>query len=195
MMETDSKLDLKQDFRRRLFPASRLAIGILAFGLFAFANTVVASTDLGNATIKLVDGTTLEGTITAIDQAGNLSGEGIDSINLQEVLSITTTRKTEPDPASDISVVLSNGGWIMASRPLMEEDKIKFQSASGVRELPLESARAIVWTTSDFVQSSIKSPSKDNDRVIAKSKGGEVVIEGVLAVSYTHLTLPTILLV
>jgi hypothetical protein len=141
----------------------------------------VSATDLGAATIELIDGSQFNGSIQSIDASGGVLGEGVPlGLKVSEILSIQTDRQPQSGAESEITIHLVGGGKLMAGRPSMAGEKTRFQSDVGVSELPLQSIRAIVWSSSPGVQAAIKEPSAENDKVIVQTDAGERTVEGVL---------------
>ena len=144
-------------------------------------NLSIRSTDLGKSKIQLVNGTNIEATISSIDQAGNVMGEGVPvGLNLSEILSLDTSRPKKREDSNSVSIFLVGGGRVFASDPSITDEKVAFLSASGTNELSLQATSAIVWSTSPMVQRTRKAPSKENDIVIVATADGERSVEGIL---------------
>lgn len=144
-------------------------------------NEATAPFDLGKSTIRMVDGTELEASITAIDQNGNLTGVGVPtSLKLPDVLSLVTHRSVKRNATDSVSIHVVGGGVIFGSVPGVANDQVGFQSASGIDKLELQATSAIVWSNSPLVERTIKEPSRENDIVIVTTGDGERLVEGIL---------------
>jgi len=132
---------------------------LFAFVSLALATTVLSAQGIGESAIRLVDGSSFTCQIESIDKDGRVSGEGApQGFNIAQVLSLQTKR-TVSKSESEVAVYPVGGGAI---------------------QLPLQSIRAVVWSSSETVKSAIASPSKDNDQVVVQVAEQERVVEGIL---------------
>ncbi len=146
----------------------------------AFFNLPACAQGIGDAEIQFVDGTSTVANLERIAVGGGLSGEGLgDGLNLQDILSIQTRKKISKTSTDGI-VVTVGGGEVFATDLVIADESASFRSADNDFRLPLQSLRALVWSTSSVVEKAIASPSKDNDQVIVQVPDGERVIEGIL---------------
>ena len=137
-------------------------------------------TDFGKVKLQLIDGSQVEAAISAIDEAGNVSGNGIpDGLNVQEILSLTTDRQSQ-DATHKVAIYLSSGGKVMASKPQVGEEQVTFKSNSGINEISLQATVAIVWESTSLVESTLKERSKQDDIVVVQTNDGEKLVPGIL---------------
>jgi len=145
------------------------------------AMTLTLAREIGPSKIDLIDGSTIDGAIKSIDRDGKVVGDGIpDGLNFSNILLIQTQRKTQSNADFDVMIYPVGGGKLKASNPSVSDEKTLFQSTVGAHELPLQSVRAIVWTSSPGVIDAIKEPSTENDKVIVETADGERIVEGIL---------------
>lgn len=175
-----------------LLMASALIVGTLAANALALSAVEVRSgeaknpiprnaTDLGKATIQLVNGKEIDATVTSVDRDGNVEGTNVpNGLNIRELLSLKTSRQTKRDVSNKVSVYLVGGGKVWVSDPSITDEIVSFRSGSGTNELSLQSAKAIVWSNSPMVESILKSPSRENDTIIVETSNGERGVEGIL---------------
>ena len=157
----------------------RTVLAVIALLLIP-AQIPVTGSDLTGVRINLLNGSSIRGTIDAIDESGVLTGEGIpDGLTIDQVVSIQTRRDVAFSPAGAV-VQLAGGSRISASDVEIADDMVRFQSQCGLSETKLENLRAVVWIDSDLVSSRIESPSVDMDIVIVQSSNGFRAVEGLL---------------
>ena len=149
--------------------------------LVAPAMASTQENDLGQVSIELINGTTINSAIKAIASGGEIEGDKLPpDLNVQQVLSINTARKTSDTPADGPNLKLVGGGELWVSSVSMEDENLELVSSLKSRELPLELLRAIVWTNSPLVDRKIKNPSADFDTVVVNTSSGERMVEGIL---------------
>lgn len=137
--------------------------------------------DLGKSTIQLVDGAELDVTLESVARDGTMRGSKVpEGLNIRDILSLRTVRQTNSDAANNSTIYLVGGGLLRVSDPLITDEMVSFRSGSGVKELSLQSIRAIVWSTSPVVENTLKAPSRKNDTVIVATSAGERGVEGIL---------------
>lgn len=184
-------MDLKSSMTTRLLPILCSAnIGLVAMAcVILLSMATVSAQQIGPATIELVDGSTLDGSVDSISQTGKVSGEGLpDEMNFQEVLAIRTNRKSQSSASMGVSLIPVSGGQVVVAAPQISEETVTFRSDVGIDTMPLQSVRAIVWKNSPSVAGSIKEPSTENDKVIVGTSDGERMVEGILeAIDATHV--------
>jgi len=163
------------------FPICPIHLAAIVLGVaVSFNGGPILGQGIGSAEIQLIDGSAIDGTVEQIASDGRLTGEGIrDGINIQDVLSIKTPRKVSKSPA-ELTVFPAGGGSVFGNRFVVADETVSFRGSSGEIKMPLQSLRAVVWSTSDIVKKAISSPSRDNDQVIVQVPDGERVIEGIL---------------
>lgn len=159
-------------------PSNVLFAAVLARGLDHFP---VRIDDLGPSTIRLVNGTEFDATISTIDQDGNIQGSNIPGrLNLGDVLSISTSRRITRHSSDAISIYVVGGGQVFVSDPRTTDERIMFRSASAIGELSLQAIAAIVWSSSPMVKRIQEAPSTENDTVVVTTSDGERGVEGIL---------------
>lgn len=137
---------------------------------------------IGEASVQLIDGSSFKGNIESIDQQGNVAGQGIpEGFNIADVLSLKTERSVLKT-ASKVTIYPVGGGEILASQMALADETLTCQSSLGDGEiqLPLQAVRAVVWTSSQGVESAVSSPSKDNDQIVVQVADGERIVGGIL---------------
>jgi len=158
---------------------------LFAFVCLALATTGLSAQGIGESAIQLVDGSSFTCQIESIAKdgrvLGEISGEGApEGFNIAQVLSLQTKR-TVAKSESEVAVYPVGGGEIFGSQLTVVEETLVFQnSTSGAIQLPLQSIRAVVWSSSEMVESAIASPSKDHDQVVVEVAQQERVVEGIL---------------
>ena len=146
------------------------------------ASTVLLAQGIGEVTIQLIDGNSLKCSIESIDQQGQIAGQGVPAgLNIGDVLSLKSER-TVSKTASEVAIYPVGGGEFLASQLALSDESLTCQSSvsDGEIQLPLQAIRAVVWTSSQGVQSAISSPSKDNDQIVVQVADGERIVNGIL---------------
>ena len=169
-----------------LFAGSKFALSVFVLAIVMGGGStpsqtlIGTTTDLGNVKLELIDGALVEASISAIDQLGKVSGDGIpDGLNVQEILSLTTSRESQA-ASHKVAIHMNRGGKIMASNPQVRDERVKFKSDSGVDAISLQAAVAIVWESSSLVESTLKDRSKQDDVVVVQTNKGEQLVPGIL---------------
>lgn len=163
-------------FSRKL--VSRIPFIALALLAIACGN---ANADLSDLEIGLVDGSSFTASIESVSPDGTVTGKQIpDGLNIGDIVSISTARTVKDSGAAKTRVVTVAGGKIFVTNPTVSDELVQFNSKSGLRSLPLQSVRAIIWKESPGLTKSMAAPSKEDDRVHALGKSGEQKVEGIL---------------
>ena len=143
--------------------------------------TKVNVTDLGASKIQLVNGEKIDATITSVDRDGNVVGTNVPAgLKVQQILSLKTARRAERDETSSVTIDLIGGGKIWVSDPSIADEKVSFRSGAGINQFSLEFTRAIIWSNSPLVESTLKTPSRENDTIVVATADGERSVEGIL---------------
>ena len=112
-----------------------LIILLLVGCLIPFTAQHADAQELGKPSINLVDGTTVEASISAIDAEGNVSGDGIPAgLRLQDILAMSTGRKIdETTEAGIVTIITLQGGVVKAKNVTLgeEETHIRISSRHG----------------------------------------------------------------
>ena len=157
-------------------------VALVSIGILFGTPVVLPAQGIGKASVQLIDGTSLECNIESIDEQGRVAGQGIpEGFNIGELLSLKSERSVSKS-ASEVTIYPVGGGEIFAGKLTLADETMTCQSSAdgGELQLPLESIRGVVWTSSEGVQSAIKSPSKDNDQVVVQVADGERIVGGIL---------------
>ena len=136
--------------------------------------------DMGKCSVTLLDGKTVEGTISGIDAEGIITGNGLPAgIKLQDILSVETTKKANASTEEGIvTIVPLEGGMLKVRNVLLADEKLTFDTQTGIGSMPLQTVRAIVWANANSVKQAIAKPSTGNDIIIAKPGDEEIILEG-----------------
>jgi hypothetical protein len=188
----------KNDLNDRSFPSSRLlffggmlfivclsdCVSPVDFGsnsLVSTARAAMQDGELGQVSMELINGTTIVSSLKTISSEGEVGGDAIPpGLNIRQVLSIKATRKFSAIQKDKMRLEFVGGGELWIDSVSMADEKIESISSLGVRELPLELLRAIVWANSPLIDRKIKTPSADFDMVVVDTSAGERVVEGIL---------------
>ena len=146
--------------------------------------------ELANVRIRLVNGSSIRGTINSIDFDGNIVGSKIlKNIRLSQITSIDTGRKEGPTDAA-CSVKLRLGGRLLADSLVLNQDLVKINRLENENQIPIAAVQALVWKSSEKVTESLENPSSEFDQVIVKTSRGEQQVKGFLeSVSDTHVVI------
>ncbi|MFM7562723.1 MAG: hypothetical protein ACKO81_06795, partial [Planctomycetota bacterium] len=132
-------------------------------------------------TLETLEGQNLRGQLQAIGATGELKGIGLpDSLNLGLVSLIDFGRPVRTAAEGSVSLRLVGGGSVWIRKPLIEAEKLAFESDSLQPGVPLETIAAIVWKENDRVKEAVAAPLSDNDQVLVETAEGTVVVAGLL---------------
>ena len=159
----------------------------LFIALFFFGNHCSAD----EVTVETISGKTLTGDLTNVDADGSLVGEGLDGINIAQVLSIATSRKSNSPKETSVELKLVDGGQLFVSSPMINGETVSFEpTASQLDSISIQSIRAIVFRNSNLLQEAIAQPATDEDTVIVDRKDSLSRAAGILeSLDATHLHL------
>ena len=171
----------------------RLVAVLLLMSMVAPATTIAnnASAEIVQARIQLLNGSSIRGTISAIDAEGKGTGKNIPSgLVIDQIVSAQTKQAVSHDSDTQLTLELVGGGSLLARNPKIAEEMVTFGSSSGLNKVKLELVRSLIWVDSPKVREIMASPSPDNDRVIVQTEKGIRVVEGLLeAVNESHVML------
>ncbi len=157
---------------------SRNRIALLLFVLPLFVSPCFAQTSV---TIETISGTTVSGDLKNIDTDGTLVGAGLEGVNIQQVLSIATDRKSTLTPAKTVQLKLVDGGQLFVNSPTIDGETIKFAPTSTkLSSISIQSVRAIVFDDSDLIREALAKPATNEDTIIVENKKGLSRVAGVL---------------
>lgn len=132
-------------------------------------------------TIETLEGQNLRGQLQSISVGGELKGNGLpDPLNLGSVSLIDFGRPSRAAAEGSVSLRLVGGGSVWIRKPLIEAEKLTFESDSLQSGLALEAIGAIVWKENDRVKEAVAAPLSDNDQVLVETAEGTVVVAGLL---------------
>lgn len=160
----------------------------MCIGLILRCPPEAAAWDLDNVRIRLVNGSSIRGTIQSIDTHGEIVGSRIlKNIRLGQITSIDTGRQEE-SKAENCVVKLRLGGNLLADSMVLDQDLVKSTRLGIENQIPISAIRAVVWNSSEKVIESLASPSAEYDHVIVKTKRGEQTVKGFLeSITDTHV--------
>ena len=153
---------------------------LFAISLFLLLNLAPlrAQTDV---TLETLEGQSVRGQLQSIGSSGELKGSGWpDTLNLGLVSLIDFGRPVRAAAEGSVSVRLVGGGSAWIRKPLIDSEKLTFESDSLQPGVPLETIAAIVWKENDRVKEAVSSPLSDNDQVLVETAEGTVVVAGLL---------------
>ncbi len=164
------------------FPTMRLTPTLLLVLLLpAGVPQPLQGFDLNSVNIKQFDGSSISGSIQAIDADGKIQGAGLPAnLNLRDVLSVATSRKTDKRPIYDVTLMMTDGGSLLVRNAEISDDRVLFRTGCGLTEIPLQTLRAIVWKSSERVEARIQDPSSDKDAVFVETGEGERRVDGIV---------------
>ena len=154
---------------------------LLVMAVLPIVGSTGAACQVGEVTLEMINGKTVQGTLEAIDETGLLTGKGLPAeCNINQVASIRTRMPENSTPASGIQIRLAAGGLMNAERVTIGDDEIRFQLAEGVKSIPLDIVEAVVWQPTDKTDSQVQSRSSEMDTVVVATDSGERLVQGVL---------------
>ena len=155
----------------RLFTSIILTLGFLLSANFCFADEMALET---------ISGKTLTGFLQRIDSDGSLIGEGFDGTNIEQVLSISTNRKSNP-PTGSVKLRMVDGGSLFVSDPRVDGETIKFSpTATQLDSISMQSVRSMVFKDNALVREAVSQPATDEDTIIVSQGTSIARVSGVL---------------
>ena len=135
----------------------------------------------GEVAIETISGQKLSGKLQQVEADGALLGDGFAGINIAQVLSISTSRKSTAPAAGKTKLKLVDGGLVFVSNPSVDGETIKFPpTATGISSISMQSVRAIVFRESDLVREAVAQAASDEDTVIVTKGTSLSRVSGVL---------------
>ena len=157
----------------KLFRFLALTLVVLLTANFCFAQSEMA--------IETISGQKLSGKLQRVEANGSLLGDGFESVNIAQVLSISTNRKSTPPAAGKTKLKLVDGGLVFVSNPTVDGETIKFPAtATGISSISMQSVRAIVFRETDLVREAVAQAVSDEDTVIVTQGTSLSRVSGVL---------------
>jgi len=158
--------------------SSRWSLVALCCFLFLNVSSLLAQSEV---TLETLDGQSIRGQLQAIDASGELKGSGwAEKLNLGLVSFVDFGRPTRPPAEGSVSLRLVGGGSVWIRKPLLESEKLTFESDALQPGVPLETIAAIVWKDNDRVKEAVAAPLSDNDQVLVETAEGSVLVAGLL---------------
>lgn len=157
----------------RLFRFLALTLVVLLTANICFAQSEM--------TVETVSGKKLSGELQRIDADGSLIGSGFEGVNIEQVLSISTGRKSNPPVAGLVNLKLVGGGSVFVSSPTVDGETISFAATSaGLTSISMQSVRAMIFIESDNVREAVSQAVTDEDTVIVSKGDSFGRVSGVL---------------
>ena len=165
-----------------------LLLTFVLFGTSVAGNPCVA-VQLGDVTLKMIDGSTVKGTLDKIDEKGLLSGQNLPAdCRIDQVASVVTGRPLDKRSDSLIEVRLVGGGVVFAHNVSISDDKILVERSGSEKEMLLELVQGVVWRNTEKTDSQLQSRATENDAVMVATDSGERVVLGILeGLDATHV--------
>ena len=130
--------------------------------------------------VETISGEKFSGKLQQIKPDGSLVGAGFENVNIEQVLSISTVRSSNP-PAGKVRLSLVDGGMVFVSNPTVDGETVNFSpTAAGLRSISMQSVRAIVFGESDLVREAVSQPATDQDTVFVNQGSTLARVSGVL---------------
>jgi len=124
--------------------------------------------------VETISGKKLSGQLERIEADGTLVGDGFDSVNIEQVLSVSTSRKPSPPPSGKVKLRLVDGGLVFVSNPTVDGETINFPATTtGLKSISMQSVRAMVFRESNLIREAVSQPATDEDTVIV-TKGSSL---------------------
>lgn len=131
--------------------------------------------------VETISGKKLSGKLQRIEADGSLDGQGFEGANIEQVLSISTGRKSTAPALGKVKLRLIDGGIIFVSSPTVDGETINFPpTATGLSSISMQSVRAIVFRESSLVREAVAQASTDEDTVIVAKGTSLGRVSGVL---------------
>ncbi len=166
----------------------RLRLLVCLFVGFAVFSDRCIAVQLGDVTLKMIDGSVIEGTIDAIDEQGRLSGQNVpDDCSMDQVASVLTGRAVVGQKAP-VEIRLVSAGVVFADQVTISDDKVQVRRQGNNREISLDLVEAIIWNNSETAAAQMQDRSSESDAVVVATDSGERVVQGILeGVDSTHV--------
>lgn len=155
---------------------------LLLFVSYSLLLTVTGlRAQVAEVTLETLDGQNLRGQLKSFSSSGELEGSGWSGpLSLGLVSLIDFGRSEQPAVEGSVSLRLAGGGNVWIRKPLIDSEKLSFESNSLQPGIPLETVAAIVWKENERVKEAVASPLSDNDQVLVETAEGTVVVAGLL---------------
>ena len=132
-------------------------------------------------TVETISGKKFSGKLQRIESEGALVGDGFEGINIEQVLSITTGRKSSPKPTGKVKLGLVDGGLLYVSSPRVDGETINFAPTStGFDSISMQSVRSIEFRDSNQIREAVSQPATDQDTVVVEQGTALAKVSGVL---------------
>ena len=153
--------------------------------LFAFSLLILLPASICFAqdeiAVETISGKKFSGKLQRIESDGVLVGDGFEGVNIEQVLSISTGRKSNPPVAGKVKLRLVDGGLLHVSSPGVDGETINFAPTStGIASMSMQSVGAIVFRESDLIREAVSQPATDQDTVVVDQGKSLAKVSGVL---------------
>ena len=172
---------MHQLLRQPLPTAMRLVA--FAAAIYCFANVTIAQQS--PMTISLLDGTTIESSISSITQTGTVDGPAIDpSINLSNVIAIESTGAgadaiSTKNANQRTRVELVGGGVLFCDEITIADGALQAINDAGIDSIPLDIIEAIVFRDSDLAARTMEDRSTQKDTIVVQTPDGLKMVAGI----------------
>lgn len=156
------------NFRRCIIFLTALILG----GSVCFGQAEVA--------IETISGEKRSGTLQKIDSDGNLVGNGLEGVNVEQVLSIATSQQST-GTTGNVKLGLVDGGQLMVSDVNVDGESVSFaKNAIGLDSISLQAVRSIIFVDSNLVREAVERSTTEEDSVIVLKESSLSRVAGVL---------------
>ena len=176
---------MRQLFLQPLRQPLSTAMRLVAFAalICCFANVTIAQQS--PMTISLLDGTTIESSISSITQSGTVAGPAIDPpLNLNNVIAIESTGAgADAIPTKDANqrtrVVLVGGGVLFCDGITIDDGVLQTTNDAGIDTIPLDIIEAILFRDSDLAARTMEDRSTQKDTIVVQTPDGLKMVAGI----------------
>ena len=132
-------------------------------------------------TVETIAGQKFSGALKEIDGDGNLVGQGLDDVNIEQVLSIGLGRKINVRDNGPTQLGLVGGGQLSVSGVSVDGETIQFdRTVTGLESVSLQAVRSVVFQDSDAIREAVSQPATDQDTVIVSTADSLARVSGFL---------------
>ena len=158
--------------------SSLFTIAVLLFLTIQMCGSAIAQEKV---LVETVAGKSVNGLLERVADDGALVGDGLEGINIQEVLSISTGKEISTPPEANTQITLVDGGKLHASETTFEGESIRFPAtAAGIDSISMQTVRSVAFKNSSLIQKALSRPSTDEDTVLVDRGESMASVSGVL---------------
>jgi hypothetical protein len=130
--------------------------------------------------VETISGEKRSGSLERIDSSGDFVGSGLDGINMEQVLSISTSRQPTAVSGS-AGLGLVGGGQLTVSNVNVDGESVSFsKNAIGLESISLQAVRSIVFVDNKLVREAVQKSATEEDTVIVLKESSLSRVAGVL---------------